>query len=102
MSSPQTDAPFATRRRPRRRHWLTFALLVLVVAGVVAFVAWYKLFRTVPAPYFADAEEHYKYGSIGNEANEGLPYWIWLVLPRVFPEHLPGNGGYAALGMVWE
>jgi hypothetical protein len=29
-----------------------------------------------------------------------VPYWIWLVLPRLFPEHLPGPGGYASIGVL--
>ena len=30
------------------------------------------------------------------------PYWIWLVLPRVFPDLLPAPGGYASLGFLAE
>ena len=44
--------------------------------------------------------EHFKYGSVGVESEEGLPYWIWQVLPRMFPDKLPG--GYASLGFIWE
>ncbi len=29
-----------------------------------------------------------------------MPYWIWLVLPRIFPGSLPGPGGYASLGLA--
>ena len=25
----------------------------------------------------------------------GIPYWIFYVLPRMFPDKLPGPGGYA-------
>ena len=32
----------------------------------------------------------------------GVPYWVWLALPRMFPEYMPGPGGYAALGLGWE
>src|ERR1051325_9967791 len=39
---------------------------------------------------------------MGNDSETGLPYPIWLVLPKVFPEHLPGPGGYASLGFRWE
>lgn len=46
--------------------------------------------------------DHFKYGSVGIESEEGLPYWIWQVLPRMFPEKLPGPGGYASLGVIWE
>jgi hypothetical protein len=51
----------------------------------------------------ADPEvEHFLYGSIGIEENEGMPYWIWRVLPDLFPDLLPGPGGYASLGFVYE
>lgn len=46
-------------------------------------------------------EEQFKYGSIGSEDQEGIPYWIWQVLPRMFVDKLPA-GGYGALGMIWE
>ena len=29
--------------------------------------------------------EHFKYGSIGAESRAGVPYYIWAVLPKVFP-----------------
>lgn len=73
-------------------------LAVLVIAG--GLFAYDRFFREEPAPYFASDEEHFLYGSIGTEAEQGVPYWIWLVLPRVFPEHLPGPGGYGALGLL--
>ena len=72
-----------------------------VVIGIVGGEVWYHLFRQVPLYYESDLE-HFKYGSIGIEQPIGVPYWIWLVLPRMFPEKLPGQGGYASLGMVWE
>ena len=52
--------------------------------------------------YFASDEDHFLFGSIGTEASEGVPYWIWLVLPRIFPDLLPGPGGYASLGIAPE
>ncbi len=44
--------------------------------------------------------EHFKYGSVGVESEEGIPYWIWQVLPRMFADKLPG--GYSSLGFIWE
>jgi mono/diheme cytochrome c family protein len=77
------------------------ALVVLLVAGVGWF-AWYKLLREEPEPAFASEIERFKYGSTGGEQAAGFPYWIWVVLPRIFPEYLPGPGGYKSLGLIFE
>ncbi len=76
--------------------------LALVLAAVGGSVAWYKFFRVVPQPEFATPEERFKYGSLGGEESSGIPYWIFIALPRMFPEYLPGPGGYASLGIAWE
>ena len=47
-------------------------------------------------------EEQFKYGSIGAENDQGLPFWICVVLPKMFPEYLPRPGGWASLGLSWE
>ena len=81
------------------------ALAVLAVLAVVAGVTiWWKLYRVVPQPAWisADQRDHYFYGSVGAGKTTGIPYWIWLSLPRMFPEYMPAPGGYAALGLSWE
>jgi RoxA-like, cytochrome c-like len=76
-------------------------LVILLVFGVVAgLFAYYNFFRALPAPYFEKDEDHFLFGSIGTEDPEGIPYWVWLVLPRIFPEYLPSPGGYASLGIL--
>ena len=90
----------ASSLKPRSRWLKVLAVLIVVILGVAA-VGWYKLLREVPQTFSSQAE-YFKYGSIGTEDAEGLPYWVWLVLPRVFPEYLPGPGGYASFGVVWE
>jgi len=78
---------------------LAFALLVL--GGTASAVLVYeRFFREEPAPYFASDEDHFLFGSIGTESAEGVPYWIWLVLPRVFPDLLPAPGGYGSIGFL--
>jgi mono/diheme cytochrome c family protein len=85
-------------RRPRLS---TAVLLAVVVVGtIIGGVTYVKFFRESPAPYFASDEEHFLFGSTGTEADRSVPYWIWLVLPRIFPEYLPRPGGYATLGML--
>jgi mono/diheme cytochrome c family protein len=96
--------------RAHRRGLTIAAVAVAVVAAFVAWLAWYKLFREVPeAPWEADAEhghsaadERFLYGSVGAERDAGIPYWIVYVLPRVFPDLLPGPNGLASLGLPWE
>jgi hypothetical protein len=73
-------------------------LAVLALAG--ALFAYDRFFREADPPVFASDQDHFLFGSIGTEAEQGVPYWIWLVLPRVFPDLLPRPGGYASLGLL--
>src|ERR1700720_2496522 len=82
-------------------RWRLVVLCLVVVLVAVAGVRVYnKLFREEPAPYFPSDEEHFLYGSVGTEAEQGIPFWIWLVLPRIFPEYLHAPGGYASIGVM--
>lgn len=82
--------------RPSRALFMVTALwITLLVACATG--------RSVKtAPSFANTEEQFKYGSIGIESTEGIPYWIWQVLPRVFADKLPSPGGYTSFGFTWE
>ena len=71
---------------------------ITAVALALAVSVWTAVFASAVQP--AAGADHFKYGSVGIEPEEGLPYWIWQVLPRMFPEKLPG--GYESLGFVWE
>ena len=88
--------------KQRRSKWKVFLILFLLFAAFGAWFGWLKFFREVDQPPFANEAERFKYGSIGAEVNRGIPYWIWVVLPRVFPDLLPGPGGYKSFGLVWE
>ena len=79
---------------------LVIILLLILAAGALS--AWFLFFRELPAEHFASDQEHFLYGSIGAEDPAGVPYWIWLVLPRVFPDLLPGPGGYASIGIIGQ
>ena len=82
---------------------LLLLLLLLVLGLVGAYVLWQKRFGE--PQNFAKEEDHFKYGSIGSDnLTRGLPYWIWKVLPEMFPQYLPktGKGGYEAFGLIVE
>lgn len=87
--------------QPKWTRFVIISAILLLCLGIVAYGAWYNLFRRVHTVYASD-EDYWKHGSIGVEASEGIPYWIWLELPKMFPDKLPGPGGYTALGILWE
>ena len=78
--------------------------VLAVLVALAAFYGWYKFFRDVPQESWMTEtpEMRFRYGSIGAENDAGIPYWLFYVLPRMFPEKLPKPGGYAALGVSWE
>jgi mono/diheme cytochrome c family protein len=93
-------APVNILSTRRGRLWSAIGVAVLAVATLGGAFTYVQFFREQPPPYFASDEEHFLFGSTGTEAEQGIPYWIWLVLPRIFPEYLPRPGGYAALGIL--
>jgi len=96
MHEDLTPVEKAGRRNTRRDISLTlFALYVIGLYFVRRYNPDYPVIYT-------DINEHFKYGSIGSESANGIPYEIWRVLPEMFPEKLPGPGGYASLGFVYE
>ena len=91
----------ATAQAHRARWWRGAGIAAVVLAAAGGVLAWFGFYREVDQR-LASMEERFKYGSIGTEAAAGVPYWIWLTLPRIFPEYLPGPGGYNALGLHTE
>ncbi|MBL8439106.1 MAG: hypothetical protein JNM61_12980 [Zoogloeaceae bacterium] len=86
------------------RSVLTILGIFFILAGILGVYGWYKFFReeAQPAWITQDPDMRFKYGSIGAENDAGIPYWIFYVLPRMFPDKLPGPGGYASFGVAWE
>jgi mono/diheme cytochrome c family protein len=95
MNMEKTHTHFIIHRR-----WLYIVLtVVFVIALGIAYVVW-QFTRDVAVAY-DKIEEHFKYGSTGGERVLGFPYWIWLALPQVCRDKLPGEG-YQSLGMIFE
>ena len=86
-----------------RPTWVKVALAaVLVVAALGGFGTWYYLLRAQPGFEGATPEEHFKHGAIGLSTESRLPFYIWQVLPTMFPEKLPRPGGWASFGFIFE
>jgi len=89
------------KKRASIRLWGIVLLLVLVLAGAGYYGYWYYLKRDVPVEY-ADPAEQFKYGSFGAEFENGVPYLVWQAMPDICSDLLPDEGGYAALGFIYE
>lgn len=92
-----------TQPKPVNIKSIIGKLTLIIVAVVITIL----LYLASPfllgngTPNYSNIEDHFKYGSIGGEEANGIPYWIWKVLPVMFPEKLPGEG-YTSLGFIQE
>ena len=100
----------------RSRKWknLTIALAAILLVAVLGIgLFWWKFLKSEDQS-FADGTQRFEYGSLGGDAIAGIPYAIFMVLPRVFPDLVAryategygpekaGFGGYGAFGLSWE
>jgi hypothetical protein len=78
------------------------AAVIVILLCVTGWILYVNLVRHAPEIVYHDVVEHYKYAAIGLGPGSRLPYYIFEVLPDVFPDKLPGAGGYASLGLIFE
>jgi processive rubber oxygenase RoxA-like protein len=81
-------------------------LIALALLGLVVFYLWGRLTSDVPVRYHSGVD-HFKYGSTGGERSSGIPLALWKVMPKVCPEHLPGqryvkDREYESFGFIYE
>ena len=87
------------RYEPARKFWRRAVALVCLVVLIAA--VWFAVrLNSDSAIAYDNIEEHFKYGSTGGERASGLPYSVFMILPKVFADKLPG--GYASLGFIYE
>jgi len=88
--------------------WIGVVVVAATLAGGIYLIV--RLRDDEPVTY-AEIKEHFKYGSTGGERGWGyqfgfgVPYWIWIALPELFPEYLPSGKpgrGYSSFGMIYE
>jgi mono/diheme cytochrome c family protein len=93
------------------RRWLTWigGVTVVLLAVVAVYAAWRLTDDT--AVTYQDDQDHFRYGSTGGERGWkeqlgfGIPYWIWIAMPELFPDLLPRQNvgpGYTSFGMIYE
>jgi mono/diheme cytochrome c family protein len=89
------------RRRFIRRLAVAIAVLIILVVLAILLAHRYPSNRVLT---YGDIEEHFKYGSIGSDIENGLPLRVLQVLPRMFPQYLPEGAprDYTAFGFVQE
>ncbi|MCG8419957.1 MAG: c-type cytochrome [Proteobacteria bacterium] len=111
LSQPSSIGPnnpnTPVEQAERRARWLgrlLWLMAILAVAGL--FLGFQHAYPKDRPVVYSDLEEHFKYGSIGSDRENGLPLQIIRVLPRMFPQYLPdgykGPLDYRAFGMVYE
>ena len=72
---------------------LVFTLAILVALLAAGGVSAYAFLTKDDPVVYSNLVEQYKYGSVGTEERQGVPYEIWVVLPEVFPDLLPKTPG---------
>lgn len=82
--------------------WISMGLIVALAGcgAIVGYQLWLHLFRVEPDRTSRTDEEHFKYGSFGNDRARGLPLYVFEALPDAFPDKLPG--GWESLGFLFE
>lgn len=105
MSEPVTAVEAWRLGRIWRLYLALIVLGLLTLAGLVAVVVGVSLLLRVSAdrtPAYAAIDMHFKYGSIGAEPSSGVPYLIWKLLPKLYPEDFGNRRDYAAFGFLYE
>jgi len=77
-------------------------VIVILLAGFIGYEVWDHLLRKRPDIVYAAQEDHWKHGAIGLSSDSRIPYLVFKVLPKMFPEKLPGPGGWASFGFIIE
>ena len=101
MSNDKNNIPISPCSLHRLRLLGRFLLWFPLVLAVGAIGYAIQRFGNDEPVRYRDPVQHFMYGSTGGERESGFPYWIWQVLPKVCPQHLPGKG-YQSLGMLFE
>jgi RoxA-like, cytochrome c-like len=88
-----------------KRRWVRFAVLAVMIVLVTAGLYLVERFTRDSPVSYTDETAFFERGSTGGERMDGIPYWIWIALPKIFPDKMPdhrSDQGYAGFGMIYE
>lgn len=104
MSDPENQNSGEAQPNLLRRIWDFAQKISVFLVGavlIIALILAWPLLTNRGAAEYANINDHFKYASIGGEDSDGIPYWIWKVLPVVFSDKLPGEG-FTSFGFIQE
>ena len=79
------------------------AYIVALILGAIIVIAPPAYDRLFPAAtVYASETDHFKYGSVGVEAVQGLPFEVWRALPGLCMKPEERAAGYRKFGFQWE
>jgi mono/diheme cytochrome c family protein len=88
----------------RRKKWHLLRIILIALAVAIAYLALTGLvmFTRNGTPRYGNIVQHFKYGSIGSETNSGIPYRVWMAMPKLFPEAFGNRDDYSTFGFLYE
>ncbi len=91
---------------PPHRSFVCRGAALATTVCCLAFLLWLLLVPAVPVQALPEGAPEASSPRAIRDATQShgsaeTPYWIWVVLPRLFPDYLPAAGGYLSLGFAW-
>lgn len=91
------DPPTPGERVRARSRWIRWLVILVVVLAA----AYYLIFVNQYVVAYRDDLDHFKYGSIGSEPNDGLPILVFKALAVMYRDEL-GPTGYRRFGLLYD
>jgi mono/diheme cytochrome c family protein len=91
------NPPTPVERVLSRNRWIRLAVILLLILAAL----YYLVFVNQYVIAYRSDLDHFKYGSIGSEPNDGLPILVFKALAVMYRDEL-GPGGYRRFGLLYE
>jgi mono/diheme cytochrome c family protein len=91
------NPPTPVERVLARNRWIRCLIVLLLILAAL----YWLIFVNQYVVAYQDNRDHFKYGSIGSEPNNGFPILVFKALPVMFRDEL-GPTGYRRFGMLYE